>query len=157
VANVQAIRAALANQLQTQLGIQAYTNMPPTVDPPMFAVLPGQPYISYGKTMGEMADALGATMGGVSLSSPLSKNDIQLQVLIIISLAQGYEESQPALDTLLEPSGNIGSVPTAIDVDPTLGGVVDYCITLDVATYGVIQLVAGQDYFGARLRVQVGA
>jgi hypothetical protein len=154
VANVQAIRQALAAQLQDQLNITSVGNMPAVITTPMIMVIPGSPYIQYGQTMGEQADALGAVMGG--LSSPQSKSGIMLTVLICISMAQGYEPMQPALDALLEPAGNTGSVPDAIALDETLGGIVDFAVPLDVTGYGLIN-VAGQDYFGAHLRVQIGA
>lgn len=154
MANVQAIRQALATQLQAQLGITAVPNMPAVITPPMIMVVPGNPYLKYGSTMGEAADALGAVMGG--LAHARSKNDIMLTVLICISVAQGYEPMQPALDTLLEPAGNTGSVPDAIAVDETLGGTVDFAVPLDVTGYGLVN-TGGTDYFGAHLRVQIGA
>jgi hypothetical protein len=117
-------------------------------------ILPGSPYIQYGATMGEQLDALGAVMG--SLAHPQSKNNIMLTVLICMSVAQGYEPMQPALDTLLEPPGNSGSVPDAIAFDETLGGAVDFAVSLDVTGYGLVN-VANTDYFGAHLRVQIGA
>lgn len=155
MANVQAIRNALADQLQDILGITAFGNMPPTVNPPTIAVIPGSPYIQYGVTMGEQGDAMGAVMGA-DPAVAMSKNNIMLIVVVFISLATGYEETQPALDILLEPPGNTGSIPTAIAFDETLGGAVDFAVPLDVASYGQIQ-AAGQSYFGARIRVQVGA
>lgn len=156
MANVQAIRQALATQLQDQLNITAVANMPAQITPPLIAVIPGSPYLKYGVTFGEQGDALGAVMGEAALSSPASKNDIMLTVLILISMGIGYESMQPALDALLEPAGNTGSVPNAIAYDETLGGVVDFIIPLDVSGYGLVS-IAGTDYFGAHLRVQVGA
>src|ERR1700722_6567191 len=113
LANVQAIRQALAAQLQAELHIRSLGNVPATITPPMIIVVPGSPYIQYGATMGEAADALDAKYGAVmgEVSSTQSKNNIMLTVLICISMAQGYEAMQPALDTLLEPAGNSGSVP----------------------------------------------
>jgi hypothetical protein len=155
VANVQAVRKALAHQLQSSLNITAHPYMPPTVNPPVLAIIPGSPYVSYGETMGEGPDALGAYFGSEPVSAQ-SRNTFMLVVLVVISMAEGYEDAQPALDALLEPPGNNGSVPNAIAVDETLGNMVDWAVPLDVATYGQLQ-IAGQDYFGARIRVQVGA
>lgn len=154
MANVQAIRQALASQLETQLGINCQPNMPAVITPPSIFVLPGSPYIQYGQTMGEQADAFGAVMG--DLQHTQSKNNIMLVVLICMSVAQGYEPMQPALDALLEPAGNSGSVPDAIALDESLGGAVDYAVPLDITGYGLIS-IAGQDYFGAHMRIQVGA
>lgn len=154
MANIQAIRQALAAQLEATLNIRSLGNVPAVITPPTIMVLPGSPYIQYGVTMGEASDALGAVMGDVA--SPMSKNNIMLTVLVCISMAQGYEPMQPALDALLEPAGNTGSVPDAIALDETLGGAVDFAVPLDVTGYGLIN-VAGQDYFGAHLRVQIGA
>jgi hypothetical protein len=154
VANVQAIRQALATRLQTQLGITTTANVPAIITPPAIFILGGMPYIQYGATMGETADALGAVLGPVA--TPMSKNSIMLSVLICISVAQGYEPMQPALDILLEPAGNSGSIPDAIALDETLGGVVDFAVPLDCTPPNLIN-VGGQDYFGSHLRVQVGA
>jgi hypothetical protein len=162
VANVQAIRKALAAQLQAELHITCKANVPPVITPPMVMVIPspGQ-YIQYGVTMGESTDALAAkysVMGEVmgDISNPMSKNNIMLTVLICLSTAQGYEAMQPALDALLEPAGNSGSVPDAIALDETLGGAVDFAIPLNVSGYGLVN-IANQDYFGAHIQVQVGA
>ena len=155
MAVIQPSRVALAAQLQANLGIQAVPNMPAVITPPMMMVIPGSNYIQYGVTMGETADALGAVLGS-PVSPTQSKNNIMLTVLICISLAQGYEPMQPALDKLLEPAGNKGSIPDAIALDETLGGAVDFAIPLDVTGYGLIN-VGGQDYFGAHMRVQIGA
>lgn len=159
MANVQAIRQALASQLQDKLGIPAFPNVPPNITPPMICVYPGQPYLAYGQTMGEGIDAAIGGFGPV-LGEPIAamaKTTIMLTVGVFISQATGYEEFQPQLDALLEPPGNTGSIPNAIALDETLAGLVDWAIPLDVASYGLIQDIAGQSYFGARVRVQVGA
>lgn len=156
MANVQAIRQALASQLQAELDIPAFPNVPPNVTPPMILVYPGQPYMTYGQTMGEGIDAeLGPVMG--ESYNPMAKVAANLVVAVLISQATGYEQFQPQLDALLEPPGNSGSIPNAIAADETLGGIVDWAIPLDVISYGLIQDIAGQSYFGARIRVQVGA
>jgi hypothetical protein len=121
---------------------------------------PGQ-YIQYGVTMGEGADSYAAkysVMGEAlgAISNPMSKNNIMLTVLICLSVAQGYEPMQPALDALLEPAGNSGSVPDAIALDNTLGGMVDFAEPLAVSGYGLVN-VAGQDFFGAHIQIQIGA
>jgi hypothetical protein len=120
----------------------------------MIMIIPGSPPIQYGQTMGEQSDALGAILGPVSPT--MSKNGLMLTVLIAISMAQGYEPMQDSLDALIEPPGNAGSVPDVIALDPTLGGAAEYAVALDVTGYGIIN-IAAQDYFGAHLRVQVGA
>lgn len=155
MANVQSIRQALATQLATGLNIQALPNMPAVVTTPMIMVMPGSPYIQYGQTMGETADALGAVMG-TPVSPTQSKNNIMLTVLVVISMAMGYEPMQPALDAMLEPAGNPGSIPDVIALDETLGGAVDFAVPLDITGYGLVN-IAGQDYFGAHMRIQIGA
>ena len=154
MAVLQPSRVALAAQLQNTLKIQTLPNMPAVITPPMMMVIPGSTYIQYGVTMGETADALGAVLGPVD--PVMTKNSIMLTVLICISVAQGYEPMQPVLDALLEPAGNNGSIPNAIALDETLGGAVEFAIPLDVSGYGLIN-VGGQDYFGAHMRVQIGA
>lgn len=161
MANVQAIRQALAAQLQAELHIVCKANVPAVITPPTILVLGGSPYIQYGVTTGEGADALAAKYSFMSealgdVASPLSRNNIMLTILICISVAQGYEPMQPALDALLEPAGNRGSVPDAIALDETLGGAVDFAVPLDCSPPNLIN-IGGQDYFGSHLRVQIGA
>lgn len=156
MANIRAVRKALAAQLQTELKIKTHSKMPAVITPPVMMVLPGGPYIQYGVTMGEQADALeafGSVLGEVT--HPQSKNNIMLTVLVCISTAQGYENMQDALDDLLEPAGNKGSIANAIATDESLGGAADFAVPIDVTGYGLVN-VAGQDYFGAHIRVQIG-
>lgn len=156
MANLQAIRQALATQLQNGLGITSVANMPATITPPMIMVLPGSPYVTYGQTFGETIDAEFGMTFGEAPSPGMSKVSSMLVVLIVISMAMGYEPMQPALDTLIEPPGNPGSVPTVIAMDETIGGAVEFAVPIDVSGYGLVS-IAGQDYFGAHLRVQIGA
>ena len=147
-ATITEARKALAAQLQANIsGVTALPYMPDQVNPPVMAVLPGQPAVQYGLTLGEAMAAQGmqGIMGG----------EYNLVILVITTLASSIEEAQETLDSLIGFNGNTSCVQGAIAEDSTLGGVVDFCVPMAVATYGQID-VAGQTYFGARITVKVG-
>lgn len=138
MANLTAIRNALATQITAQTGLRCDAQARDQVSPPCSVVLPGQPLITYGVTMD----------GAVNLS---------LIVLIIISDAAPAEKTQRALDTYLGVGDGEGqSVPGGIMIDPTLGGAVDFCEPVSAGNYSRIEY-AGVTYFGARLNLTVGA
>ena len=51
--------------------------------------------------------------------------------------------------------GEPDSIPAAIAADPTLGGLVQWCVPVSVSSYGLVQW-AGVGHMGARLQVQAG-
>jgi hypothetical protein len=140
MANLTAIRNALANSITTYTGLRADAQARDQVSPPCAVVLPGSPLINYG-----------ATMDGTV--------DINLLVLVIISDAAPVDVTQRALDTYLgvDTDPAIGSsVPEAIEEDNTLGGLVHYTQAVTADQYGRIDY-GGITYFGARIRVLIGA
>jgi hypothetical protein len=139
MADVAAIRSALATQITEVTGLRALPEARGQISPPVALVLPGSPLIVYGATMD----------GAVTLN---------LRVMILLSDAAPDEKVQRALDAYLGIGHDVtaSSIPGAIMADPTLDGAVHFAEPIQVANYQLIQY-AGVDYFGARLDVQVGA
>lgn len=138
MANLVAIRNALADRITEYTGLRAQGQAHDSVTPPVAVVLPGNPLINYADTMD----------GAVT---------INLVVLVIVSDAAPVEATQRALDSYLgvgEPG--IVSVPEAIEQDNTLGGLVHYIQANNATGYGRIEY-SGVIYFGARVNVVVGA
>jgi hypothetical protein len=142
MADLLAIRTALADQLTSITGLRTMADARDSISPPVAIVLPGQPFVKFGDTA-----------QGPSFPGALTVN---LIILVIISDAPTLERSQKALDMYLGiGEGPAESIPNAIMNDPSLGGVVDYCEPTTVTNYGRIEY-AGQQYFGARCGVTIG-
>lgn len=140
MANLVAIRNALAASITLYTGLRTDGQARDQVTPPCAVILPREPFINYGDTMD----------GAVT---------INLMVLLIISDAAPVDSTQRALDTYLGVDQNpaIGSsVPEAIEEDNTLGGLVHYVQAVTAGSYGRIEY-SGVTYFGARISVVIGA
>jgi hypothetical protein len=138
IADLTAIRTALASQITSFTGLRAQAEVRDQVSPPIALVLPGSPLITYGAT----------TDGTVTIT---------LSVVLLISDAPPTEKVQRAIDTYLGiGAGEGASVAGAIMSDMSLGGAVEWCVPLNVSTYGRIEYAA-VTYFGGRLNVSVGA
>lgn len=140
MADLIAIRNALASRITQFTGLRADGQARDQVTPPCCVILPGNPLINYGSTMN----------GAV---------DINLAVLLIISDAAPVDATQRALDTYLGVDQNpvIGSsIPEAIEEDNTLGGLVHYIQAVNAGSYGRLEY-SGVTYFGARISVVIGA
>lgn len=139
MADVSAIRAALAAQITAKTGLRALGDAPGQVNPPVAVILPGTPFVHFGDTFD----------GSLT---------VNLRVLLILSDAPPVERVQRALDAYLGIGGDTTTalIPGAIMADPTLGGVAQWCMPMAVSTYHTIEY-AKETYFGARLEVQVGA
>lgn len=139
MADVAAIRTALANQVTTVTGLRTLPEAKDQVSPPVGVVLPGVPLARYGDTLD----------GALTLN---------LRILLVISDAAPVEKVQRALDAYLGIGTGTGitSIPAALMKDPTLGGTVHWAIPLQISSYGRIDY-AGEGYFGGRLDVQIGA
>jgi len=148
VADVSAVRTALASQIQSLTGLTCTPRMPDTITPPQAAILPAQPYAKYGITLGGHLASLGATIPVVT--------ELNFAVCVFVSRAASVERAQQQVDQYLgfEPSSGVVSIPMAIDEDPTLGGVAEFCEPVVVLAYGDID-IAGQPYFQGRLHVAV--
>lgn len=139
MADLVGIRSALASRITTYTGLRAFGQAPDQITPPCSVVLPGNPLINYSDTMD----------GTVT---------INLMVLLIISDAAPVDATQRALDTYLGvgTGSSVTSVPTAIEEDNTLGGLIHYIQAQTADSYGRLEY-AGQTYFGARIRCVLGA
>jgi hypothetical protein len=155
VADLAAIKVALATQLTDNLGIPALPYFPDQVNPPIIAIMPTSPAVKFGLTMGESPAAQFAAAQIMGQADIIEADEYYLVVNAVLSLAM-TEAAQADADTLSSGARNNGSLASAIMRDTTLGGVVDYCIPISVFGYGGIAW-AGMTYFGVRLNVQVGA
>ena len=77
--------------------------------------------------------------------------------LLLLSDAPPTEKVQRALDAYLGVgAGESVSIAGAIDADPTLGGVVEWCVPVAVTQYSRVDYAA-VNFFGATVVCQVGA
>ena len=139
MASLTDLRNALAAQITQYTGLRCDGQARDQITPPCSVVIPGQPFIRYGTTMGEC-------MG------------INLAVLLIISDAAPVEMVQRGMDAYLgvEHSVPSVSVPEAILKDPTLAGTAEWCVPVSVSSYGRIEY-SGVQYFGSRINLDIGA
>lgn len=138
MADITAIRNALAAQITARTGLRALGQARDTVNPPCAVILPGSPLIRWG-----------ATLDGTV--------DISLNILLVISDAPPVQMTQRALDAYLGiGAGEPESIPAALMADPTLGGACHYAIPATVDQYSRVEY-GGVGYFGARLSVTIGA
>lgn len=147
MATVAQVREALAKYIEDTTGLECKPRMPDQVNPPMAAIMPGAPFVTYGVTMSANLAALR------QVNAPVEMN---VAVLIITSKAGSTERAQLNIDAYLglDADDSVTSIPVALALDPTLGGMVEYAEPVSVTTYGQIE-VAGQIYFGARLAIQI--
>lgn len=149
---IKEIRAALAAQVMEYTGVDTRPYVPDSITPPMIAVQSGSNYAQYGVTIGEsvMGDLTGMTDG-------VGIKDYTFQLLVLVSRASSMEQAQADIDDLIDgdfrDTGEL-PIPQAIAIDPTLGGVVDYCVATTVTGVGMIE-ISGQSYFSARVNLQV--
>lgn len=149
-ATLTQIRKALAKQIQTYCVNPQLRAQAEPLDhgaSPVALILPGSPYIKYGETFADHFNDMGVMQFGIC---------VYLNVLILVSDASTADREQQQLDAFLDIGSQSGqiSVPMAIQSDPTLGGIVMDCVPCQVGHYGRIPY-GGQEFFGARLEVQV--
>jgi hypothetical protein len=139
MADISAIRAALANQISTVTGMRTLPEAKDQISPPVAIVLPGQPFVTYGITLDQCFT-------------------VRLRVLVVISDAPPNEKVQRALDAYLGAGSGVtsSSIANAIKADPSLGGVVHFAEVLTVGGSNRLEY-GGVDYFGARLEVEIGS
>lgn len=134
MANVKAIRVALADRLATT-GLRAFPNAPGAVSPPAVVIIPNRPAVLYGQTMD-------------------GETTVNLLAIALLSAANDAS-GQDLLDDYVASSGT-KSIAAAVQADPSLAGTVEYTIVTQVATYGVVNY-AGQDYMGGSFVIECGA
>jgi hypothetical protein len=138
VADYSAIRSGLAAALETlDSFLVVHSTVPNRVVPPAAIVVPARPVAEYHQSF----DGTGGNL-------TLFRFDI---VTAVQSMTE--EWAQTDVDTLVSGSG---SVISALEADPTLGGA---CLTLQVTQatdYGMVEF-ADSSFIGCRFSVEVYA
>jgi hypothetical protein len=153
MADVVAIRAAIAAQvaaaavpaLTTYAEYQAVLNILPA-----FLVLPTRPIAKYDVCLGAgILDGSG---------NPMSPTDFTFRGILPVSKADTISNVQDYLDPWCgyQNTASTVSIAMALDLNPTLGGLVEWCNTTVVDSYGPIEW-AGVEYFGASFIFEVSA
>jgi hypothetical protein len=138
MADLTAIRTALALAINAGTGLRAEAQAKDQVSPPMALVLPGNPLITFADTMD------GTVVIGLS-------------VVLILSDAAPTEKVQRALDAYLGIGiGEEQSIAAAVALNGSLSGTVEWCVPVSVTTYGRIEW-NGIEFFGAKLNFSAGA
>lgn len=151
-ADLVAIRAEIASQIAENAvpSLSTSAELLDTINPPMLLVIPGSPVAKVGVCLGEgILDASGR---------PLSPTEFTLRGILVIARADTISNVQDKLDQWLgfQNTASAVSVAMAIAMDPTLDGLVEWCETSIVDSYGPIEW-SGVTYFGARLTWNVSA
>jgi len=130
------LRAGLVTRLQTISGLQVYGAEPGQITPPAAVVV--TPSIDYHR----------------SFNSSTALKAYQFRVMVMV--AQGLiDEAAHSLDTYADP-GSATSVRTAIEADPTLGGVAESLIVESFRPLNAEE-VASLQYWGGEFSVTVYA
>lgn len=152
-----AVREAMAAQVNRYAfpALRTLADLEDQVNPPVGLVMPGRaPYITYGTTLQGENDFLGAPV----LGSTIAPTEFSLDLLIILSKASTIERVEMNLDAWLgvESDGTAVSVPVAVGSDPTLGGLVEWCVPVSADPPGPITY-NGAEFFGARIHFSLSA
>src|ERR1700756_3653233 len=123
MADITTIKEALASQVSanTLPAVQVYAEIPDAINIPCVIVSPQRPYVKAGICLGEsQLDANG---------DPLSPTEFRFDLVILCAKASFPEQWQQELDLWLGFQSQPGAVPvpTAVGLDPTLGGAVEFC------------------------------
>jgi hypothetical protein len=130
-----AIRQALATYITSTTGLTASANRQAQVFPPMAIILPvTATFITYS------ADMSGSC-------------DLSLRALILAAMSDS-SDGMDTIDPYLATTGS-QSLWAAVQADPTLGGVVQWCIVREVSGYGVMNH-GGVDYLAASVVCDLG-
>lgn len=124
--------------------------MPDQLNPPCAVLLPGNPYVKYGITMGE-----GTMTHG--LAAPVSvPTEINLGIMVVCARSS-VENAQEYVDALLglEPLDTVVSIPLALDENPTLDGLVEWVIPRHVSGYDSNTLIGNVPYFTGRIELAI--
>jgi hypothetical protein len=130
--NFGAIRTGIAEALETLDLVAVYDTVPDRVVVPSAAVIPGDPFVEYHRTMDGTAGQL-----------TLARFDV-----VLFAARFDTHSAQDLLDEL------VGSVPAAIEKDPTLNGAAQVVIVTEATNYGVVT-VGDTTYLGCRFDCEV--
>lgn len=131
--NLDAIREGIKTRLDTIPGLQASARFMANPTPPAAHVVPGE--INYHQAMQN------------------GHSDVTLLVQAFVATVSDVG-SQMLLDRFIAEDGDY-SVKTAIEADPTLGGVADDLIVLSCSGYRVYPRPQGEPLLGAEFTVRV--
>lgn len=143
--DLNAARQALANQIQAVTGLTTFPDIEADPELPCAVIVPGNPLVKYGQTLG------GAALGG---GVPMAASNITLVVLVLVTAATDYYDFQADLNQYLGFEDSELSIPYALAVDPTLGGAVDWAIPMTATNMQPIDY-AGITMYGARINVDI--
>lgn len=152
MADLRAIRKAIASQVaaNTLPALSASGEFQGLVNPPMLLVFPRPPVSKFDICLG----------GGVieADGNPMSPTEFQLKGALVVAKADIDSNVQDYLDQWLGSvrTASTVTVAQAIEMDPTLGGLVEWCITTIISSYGPIEW-SGAKYFGASFEWGVSA
>lgn len=150
MADLVAVRAAIAAQVAANAlpDLSTSAELLDTINPPMFLVAPAKPVTKVDVCLGAgLLDNLG---------EPITPTEFNIQGVLVIARADTVSNVQDNLDQWLgyERSEETVSIAMAIDMDPTLGGLVEWCIPTVIDSYGPIEW-SGVMYFGARMNLNI--
>lgn len=153
MADLGAIRAAIAAQVGAN-AVPALTASAQLLDSlpslPMFLVLPIRPVARFDVCMGAgLLDGSGR---------PVTPTEFTLKGILPVSRGDTISNVQDTLDQWCGYQQTATTVPIAmaIDMDPLLGGAVEWCIATLITDYGPIEW-SGVEYFGASFQFEVSA
>lgn len=155
--DIDTVCNALANQVNALAypPLRMLPDVEDQINPPVGIVMPGRPYLTYGTTLQGETGFLGQPI----LGNQIASIDFALDFLIIVSHASTLERIEQNLDTWLGfqgGSGNTVSVVAAVAADPTLGGVVDWCMPVNADPPGPLDW-NGPAMFGTRIHFNFSA
>jgi hypothetical protein len=137
MASMSAIKAGVKARLDTIDGLVAFDHIPSQLTAPRSAAVRRE-VTSYDSTMGRGSD------------------DVTLIVEVYVSIAQGWEAAQDALDAYLATTG-AASIKAAIEGDGTLGGLVSFARVSSAGSDRIVEYTpsSGANYVNVPFTVEV--
>lgn len=134
--SLRAIRLGLKTQLETVSGLRAYDVWPTTINPPVAIVRP-------------VSGIYSESFGGMAM--------YQFEIMLLLQLGD-MTVAQEQLDTYIATDGAT-SIPSAVEADPTLGGVADSTSVTGWRDVGTMRVGAdengqGPEFMGVRFEVE---
>lgn len=135
--SLRAIRLGLKSQLESVSGLRAYDVWPTTINPPVAIVRP-------------LSGTFSETFGGFVL--------YQFEVTLLLQLGDQIV-AQEQLDTYIATDGTT-SISSAVEADPTLGGVAHSTSVTGWRDVGTMRVGAdengsGPEFMGVRFNLEV--
>ena len=153
MADLTAIRAAIAAQIGANAvpALATSAQMLDTLNAlPMFLMLPTRPAARFDVCLGAgLLDGSGR---------PMTPTEFTLKGIMPVSRGDTISNVQDTLDQWCgyQSTATVVPVAMAIDMDPTLGGAVEWCCATMIDSYGPVEW-SGVEYFGATFTFEVSA